>query len=357
MLPKHSIFRNALLLTAIDLLLRGISMSFQIYLSGVIGAAGLGLLQLVAAVGTLGMTLGLSGVRTAVMYLCAEEYGKRRPGGMRHVMRLCILWSSVFSILTAAALWGFSNQLAAVWLKDLRAASGLRILALSLPVECLVCVLCGYFTACGKLRRLACVEVAERLVSLALTFLLLRLWAHSELERACCSLLLGGGGAAVFSAVAGASDAEGPPAISARPQPPQLPRRLCRLCVPLALGDYLRSGLRTLEQLLIPLGLERSGGSTGSAMAAYGTIHAMVFPILMFPAAIIFSLSELLIPELARCRAEKLPPHPAPDGPQSAARPVFACGVSALQFLLARPLGCSSIRARRPDITFGCLRR
>ena len=158
MLPKHSIFRNALLLTAIDLLLRGISMSFQIYLSGVIGAAGLGLLQLVAAVGTLGMTLGLSGVRTAAMYLCAEEYGKRRPGGMRHVMRLCILWSSVFSILTAAALWGFSNQLAAVWLKDLRAASGLRILALSLPVECLVCVLCGYFTACGKLRRLACVS-------------------------------------------------------------------------------------------------------------------------------------------------------------------------------------------------------
>ena len=38
MLPKHSIFRNALLLTAIDLLLRGISMSFQVYLSGVIGA-------------------------------------------------------------------------------------------------------------------------------------------------------------------------------------------------------------------------------------------------------------------------------------------------------------------------------
>ena len=135
LLPKHSIFRNALLLTAIDLLLRGISMSFQIYLSGVIGAAGLGLLQLVAAVGTLGMTLGLSGVRTAAMYLCAEEYGKRRPGGMRHVMRLCILWSSVFSILTSAALWGFSDQLAAVWLKALRAETGLRCLALSVPVE------------------------------------------------------------------------------------------------------------------------------------------------------------------------------------------------------------------------------
>lgn len=127
----------------------------------------------------------------------------------------------------------------------------------------------------------------------------------------------------------------------ARPTgPPQLPRRLCRLCVPLALGDYLRSGLRTLEQLLIPLGLERSGGSTGSAMAAYGTIHAMVFPILMFPAAIIFSLSELLIPELARCRAEGNSRRILHlTGRSLRLGPVFACGVSALQFLLARPLG------------------
>ena len=41
-----------------------------------------------------------------------------------------------------------------------------------------------------------------------------------------------------------------------------------------------------------------------AAMAAYGTVHGMVFPILMFPAAILYSLSDLLLPELARCRAE-----------------------------------------------------
>lgn len=38
-------------------------------------------------------------------------------------------------------------------------------------------------------------------------------------------------------------------------------------------------------------------------MAAYGTIHAMVFPILMFPAAILYTAADLLVPELARCRA------------------------------------------------------
>ena len=38
---------NALLLTLIELLLRGMTMLFQRYLAGAVGAAGLGLLQLV----------------------------------------------------------------------------------------------------------------------------------------------------------------------------------------------------------------------------------------------------------------------------------------------------------------------
>jgi stage V sporulation protein B len=38
-------------------------------------------------------------------------------------------------------------------------------------------------------------------------------------------------------------------------------------------------------------------------LAAFGTVCGMVFPVLMFPAAILFGLAELLVPELARCAA------------------------------------------------------
>ena len=44
---KLPIFYSALLLTGVNLLLRFISTSFQVYLSGKIGASGIGLLQLV----------------------------------------------------------------------------------------------------------------------------------------------------------------------------------------------------------------------------------------------------------------------------------------------------------------------
>ncbi len=76
-----------------------------------------------------------------------------------------------------------------------------------------------------------------------------------------------------------------------------------KLAAPLALSDYLRAALRTLEQLLIPWGLAQAGASQQRAMAAYGTVTGMVFPVLMLPAAFLYALIDLLIPELAACRA------------------------------------------------------
>ena len=61
---KIPIFYNALLLTGVNLMLRFISTGFQVYLSGRIGAEGIGLLQLELSVGGLAMTIGMAGIRT-----------------------------------------------------------------------------------------------------------------------------------------------------------------------------------------------------------------------------------------------------------------------------------------------------
>ena len=61
------------MLTGVNLLLRIATTSFQVFLSGRIGAAGIGLLHLVLSVSSLAMTAGIAGIRTATMYLTAEE--------------------------------------------------------------------------------------------------------------------------------------------------------------------------------------------------------------------------------------------------------------------------------------------
>ena len=66
---RKPIFYSALMLTGVNLLLRFAGTSFQVYISGRLGAAGVGLLQLVLSVGSLAMIASIGGIRTAAMYL------------------------------------------------------------------------------------------------------------------------------------------------------------------------------------------------------------------------------------------------------------------------------------------------
>lgn len=301
---RSSILYHALLLTGVNFLLRGVSMLFQIYLSNRVGAAGVGLMQLIFTVEAAAMTFGLSGARVAAMYLCAEEYGRRHLPGVRAALRLCLRYGAVCSLLAAAVLFFAAARIASNWLHNPDAAGALRLVALGLPVNCCCAILGGYFTACNQVGRLVRVEVAERLACLALTMALLVFRSGFSPAETCGTVIFGG----ILTSLAACA------ALAviiyrdlrcAEPDPGlQMGRRLRKLCLPLAASDYLRSGLRALEQFLIPWGLMRAGGSSDAAMAEYGMFGGMVFPILMFPAALLYALSDLLVPELARCRAE-----------------------------------------------------
>ena len=65
----NSIFYGTVLLTGSNLLLRLILMSFQVFLSGRIGAAGMGLLQLTFSLKELAFTLGSAGIRLSLIHI------------------------------------------------------------------------------------------------------------------------------------------------------------------------------------------------------------------------------------------------------------------------------------------------
>ncbi len=338
---RRSIFYGALMLTAANLGLRTVSMGFQVYISNRIGAAGMGLLQLVMNVGMLAVTVGSSGVRVAATYLVAEEYGHRRPGGMRRAVEVCMAYGLIVSVAAGAVLYQLSDWLAVQWILDARAAAPLRVLAISVPVSCLVSILSGYFTACSKIGRLVAVDLLERVASIFLTVAALLLWAGDDTERACCAILGGSAAASVVSlALLLGLFAWDCRSLGRPPSGLHMGKRLLKLCLPLAVNDYLRTGLNTADQLLIPRGLAQADSSYEQSMAAYGTIHGMVFPILMFPSAVLYSISDLLVPELARCRAAgwrqriyNLTDHCIRMGL------LFSACVAGLLFLLADQLG------------------
>lgn len=300
MQKRKPIFYSALMLTGVNLLLRFAGTSFQVYISAKIGPAGVGLLQLVMSVGFLAMTAAMAGIRTTTMYLSAEELGHKKPGNILWVLSGCFLYSIVCSGVISLLLYYYAPFLAQNWIGDIRTTGAIRLYASFLPVSCLCGVMSGYFTAANRIGALAAVEVAEQIISIAVTLLLLDIWAGTDPAKACQAIVCGSGIGAVFTlilliALRFKEHAPRSPAISLR-------RRILRCAAPLAVADVAKSGISTTENLMVPKRLALYPFSRDS-LAAFGLITGMVFPILMFPAAILFGLAELLIPELARCAA------------------------------------------------------
>ena len=297
---KLPIFYSALMLTAVNLLLRLVSTSFQVHISARIGPEGVGLLQLVMSVGGLAMTAGIAGVRTATMYLTAEELGKRRPQNVSWVLYGCFAYSIIFSGTVAFLLHTFAPAIAQHWIGNTHTIGSIRLFAFFLPLTCLCGCMTGYFTAANRIGTLAIVEIFEQLCYMIVAMLALHLWAGTNPERACQSVVLGSGISACFTLVClwilrlREMQKKGPriPVTS----------RLLRTALPLALADDLKAGISTTENLMVPKRLALFPGEL-TPLAAFGTVCGMVFPVLMFPAAILFALAELLIPELARCNA------------------------------------------------------
>lgn len=76
-------------------------------------------------------------------------------------------------------------------------------------------------------------------------------------------------------------------------------KTITSISLPVAITSYIRSGLSSLKQLLIPLRLEKSGLTCSEAVSNYGLISGMAMPILLFPEVIINSFSGLVVPEFA----------------------------------------------------------
>lgn len=297
---RMPIFYSALLLTGVNLLLRLVGTSFQLYISGRIGAAGVGLLQLVMSVGGMAMIAGMAGIRTGTMYLTAEELGKGQKENVTWVLSGSFTYSILFSGTVAAGLIAFAPWIAENWIGAPETVGALQLYGAFLPLFCLCGVMTGYFTAANRIGTLAIVEVGEQLLSMAVTTGALRLWAGMSPARACLCVVLGSCAGICLTLVCLVLLRQREKAERGKRIP--VARRLAETAFPLAVADDLKTGINTVENLMVPKRLALCT-LVANPLASFGVVSGMVFPVLMFPSCILFALAELLIPELARCAA------------------------------------------------------
>ncbi len=297
-------FKNAVVLSATSVLLRGIGVAFNSFVASRIGAEGLGLLSLINSVYSFAITFALSGINLASSRLCAEAIGSGDESRVRPVMVRCMLYGLFFGVVGWIGLSSLAPFICEYCIHDIRALSSLNILAPGLPALSVTSALTGYFNAVRRASKSASAQILEQFFRIALTVRLLS-GVGNTVETSCfficLAVMLSEFVVLVYGMILYLIDLSRCKN-DAKTSKVAISASMLKIALPVAFSSYIRSALVTIEHMLIPRGLRKSGTSPERALASYGTLHGMALPAVLFPQAFLSSLSVLLVPEVAELR-------------------------------------------------------
>ena len=299
MSKRAKFFYNGLLLSAVGLAMRAVGLFLGAYISGVIGAEGVGLQSLIATVYSFAVTLATSGVSLSVTRLVAASIGEGGVGGER-ILRGAFIYAFLFGAGATLLLLLLAEPIGIYILSDTRVSGALRILSFSLLPIAISSVISGYFVAVRRVTLNAAVQVLGQILRIGMTIILLVRFAHEGVEAAVMALAVGSTVTELICFLVvlleflidrriyhtvenkGYATAE-----------------VARMALPIALSQYVRSFLLSVEHSLIPRRLIDRGNSREEALSSYGYLHGMALPIILFPMTPLGSFSGLLVPEFA----------------------------------------------------------
>lgn len=296
------LFITTIALTFTSFLMKTVAVWFNVYLTGLIGTVGVGIFQLIMSVYAMAKTLAYGGMNLAATRLCIDDFAHRR-----HTMRRLLFTAGSIGVFAMILLYSFADQLAEAWIMTRDATVSMQILSISLPFVSLSAAYNGYMTASRKMNRYSLIQLLEQFAKIALTVLIVGHLGFTDTKMAIGMVCLAITVSEVFSfslaLISYLHDVK-KEKMGTKGKKGFI-KRMLRLALPDALGSYIRSGLNTLEHLLIPRGIRSSGASTEIALSHYGIVQGMALPLLLYPSSILGVVSGLLVPEIAECKLKK----------------------------------------------------
>ena len=284
-------------------------MFFNVYISNTIEEEAVGVFALVMSVYTFGITLASAGINIATTRIVSEELAANNEVGSKKAASRCVLFSLIFGICASTIFFIYADFITIKCLHNKIRKNVIYLICIALPFISMSSAVNGYFTAVRRVYKNSIAKFFEEFVKIVCTAVLLKSIMPSGIDYACYSLILGDVISEVLSFFAlyilYKFDKRKNLLESRYKDLDSYNKRILRITVPVALTSYLRSGLSTLKQLLIPSNLQKSGMNSSNSLISYGIVNGMAMPIIMFPVILVTSFSGLLVPEFSRYYVEK----------------------------------------------------
>lgn len=292
---------NGIILAISSFIIRTISMAFGVYISNKIGTQALGTFQLIICVYMLFITFATSGINLASTRIISEELITKNIIGAKRATKQCIVYSLCLGLIFGLVLFFSSSFIAQNWIHGKVTGIPFRILSLSLPFMAVSNAIKGYFSALRDSIKTASSQILEQFIRILITSFLFSVFMPNNIEYACLALVIGGAISEILSCIYlyVLYKYENKKSKYSNIDKTDYKKKILKISIPVALSSYIRSGLSTLKQMLIPIQLEKFGMPCEQAISQYGIINGMAMPVIMFPCAIITIFGELLIPEFS----------------------------------------------------------
>ena len=282
-------------------------MVFNLYVSNKIGSEAVGVFSLVMSVYMFFITLATSGLSLACTYLVSQQFARGNFLEGLKAVKSCSLFAIFLGLGSSIILISLSPIISTIWLNSKVSATPFYLIAIGLPCIAISSVINGYFSAVRKAYKSAISQVLELGVKIIISILLLQYFSLDNVETVCICLILADVISEIFSCsflfilykidksffnkrskITGIS----------------YKRKILNITLPVSITSYIRSGLSTLKEFIVPNRLVLFGLPYSLALSEYGRITGMALPVITFPTVFIGSFSSLLIPEFSSLMAK-----------------------------------------------------
>lgn len=329
---KNPILSGAIVLTLAGFLSRIIGFFYRIFLSQQIGAEGMGVYQLIFPVFSICFSLCCGPVQTAISrYVAAQNAVFRHNHSTGNhayspeaVLRAGLILSFSLACLCTLILYTGSEFIADRILLEARCGKLLRLMSLTIPVCSLHCCISGYYYGLQQAAIPAFAQLAEQTARVLSVFLITSLAAKQgqkpETAVAVYGMICGELASLLFSGTSFLikrkrslpsihsplnTNTEAMHFTGNRVSDPVrycLPK-IISLAFPLAATRLCISMLQSAEAVLIPSRLKLHGMTDAQALSVYGVLTGMAYPFILFPTAVINSVSVMLLPDMAQSQS------------------------------------------------------
>ena len=296
----NTILKGTLILTAAGVISRLLGFFYRIFLTGIIGAEGLGLYQMVSVCALVCMAISNSGISVAISRYSALFAGKNKHNRSRHTLVLGMAVSFFISVLCSLVLYFFSSLLAEYVLKDARCALPLKIMAFMIPLSVIHNCVCSYYIGIGNAVIPAISQLLEQITRIGCVYLVFAVRQSSGLPVTVATGILGLVLGEFFSCLFCITACNFKKKDIIIQNASSLIKDIIKMAVPFSANRIILSILHSLEAILIPAMLRQYGLSVSESISTYGILSGMAFPLIMLPSTLVNSFSQMLLPAVSK---------------------------------------------------------